>query len=45
MQKSSYCWWKLNQDIIGYVRDEFKILLGERTAEEVKKVAIGSVQN
>ncbi len=34
---------KLNQDIIGYVRDEFKILLGERTAEEVK-VAIGSVQ-
>ena len=33
---------KLNQDIIGYVRDEFKILLGERTAEEVK-IAIGSV--
>ncbi len=33
---------KLNQDIIGYVRDEFKILLGERTAEDVK-VAIGSV--
>ncbi len=33
---------KLNQDIIGYVRDEFKILLGEKTAEEVK-VAIGSV--
>lgn len=33
---------KLNQDIIGYVRDEFKILLGERTAEEVK-MSIGSV--
>lgn len=33
---------KLNQDIISYVRDEFKILLGEKTAEEVK-VAIGSV--
>jgi len=27
---------KLNKDIISYVRDEFKILLGERTAEEVK---------
>lgn len=33
---------KLNQDIISYVRDEFKILLGEKTAEDVK-VAIGSV--
>ncbi len=33
---------KLNQDIISYVRDEFKILLGERTAEDVK-IAIGSV--
>lgn len=32
---------RFNQDIINYVRDEFKILLGERTAEEVK-VAIGS---
>lgn len=31
-----------NQDIINYVRDEFKILLGERTAEEVKKT-IGAV--
>ncbi|MFA6253649.1 MAG: rod shape-determining protein [Candidatus Paceibacterota bacterium] len=27
---------RFNQDIINYVRDEFKILLGERTAEEVK---------
>ncbi len=34
---------KLNQDIISYIRDEFKILLGERTAEEVK-MAIGSVR-
>lgn len=33
---------RLNQDIITYVRDEFKILLGEKTAEEVK-VAISSV--
>jgi len=33
---------KLNQDIMSYVRDEFKILLGEKTAEEVK-IAIGSV--
>jgi rod shape-determining protein MreB len=32
---------KLNQDIITYVRDEFKILLGERTAEEVK-IALGN---
>ncbi len=33
---------RLNADIIAYVRDEFKILLGEKTAEEVK-IAIGSV--
>ena len=33
---------KLNSDIINYIRDEFKILLGERTAEEVK-VKIGNV--
>ena len=33
---------KLNQDIINYARDEFKILLGEKTAEDVK-IAIGSV--
>ncbi|OHB24795.1 MAG: rod shape-determining protein [Parcubacteria group bacterium RIFOXYD2_FULL_52_8] len=32
---------KLNQDIVTYVRDEFKILLGEKTAEEVK-IAIAS---
>ncbi len=32
---------RLNQDIINYVRDEFKLLLGERTAEDVK-MAIGS---
>lgn len=33
---------RLNNDIMTYVRDEFKILLGEKTAEEVK-IAIGSV--
>ena len=33
---------KLNQDIIAYVRSEFKILIGEKTAEQVK-IAIGSV--
>ena len=33
---------KLNEDIIQYARDEFKLLLGEKTAEEVK-IAIGSV--
>lgn len=33
---------KLNQDIISYIRDEFKILIGERTAENIK-IAIGSL--
>ena len=33
---------RLNNDIITYMRDEFKILVGERTAELVK-IAIGSV--
>lgn len=32
---------KMNQDIISYLRDEFKILIGEKTAENVK-IAIGS---
>lgn len=32
---------RLNQDIINYARDEFKLLLGERTAEDIK-IAIGS---
>lgn len=32
---------KLNQDIINYLRDEFKILIGERSAEETK-IAIGA---
>ncbi len=27
---------KLNNDIAGYIRSEFKILIGERTAEEIK---------
>ncbi|MEX0931306.1 MAG: rod shape-determining protein [Candidatus Paceibacterota bacterium] len=33
---------RLNSDIISYIRNEFKILVGERTAEDVK-IAIGSV--
>ncbi len=33
---------KLNQDIISYVRSEFKMLIGEKTAEEVK-IAIGAI--
>ena len=33
---------RLNNDIITYMRDEFKILIGERTAEMVK-IGIGSV--
>ncbi len=33
---------RLNNDIISYLRDEFKILIGEKTAESVK-IAIGSV--
>lgn len=27
---------KLNQDIINYVRDKFKLIIGERSAEEIK---------
>ncbi len=34
---------KLNSDIVGYVRDEFKMLIGEKTAEELK-IAIGTVR-
>ena len=33
---------KLNNDIIQYARDEFKLLLGERTSEDIK-IAIGAV--
>lgn len=33
---------KLNTDIINYLRDEFKILVGEKTAEELK-MSIGAV--
>ncbi len=32
---------KMNQDIISYIRNQYKILIGEKTAEEVK-IAIGS---
>lgn len=34
---------RLNADIISYIRDEFKLLIGEKTAEGVK-IAIGSVK-
>lgn len=33
---------KFNSDIIFYLRDEFKLLIGEKTAESVK-IAVGSV--
>jgi len=33
---------RFDHDIVSYVRDEFKILIGEKTAEHVK-IAIGSV--
>lgn len=33
---------KLNNDIISYVRSEFKILIGEKTAESIK-ISIGAV--
>lgn len=32
----------LNQDIASYIRNEFKILIGDRTAEDIK-IAVGSV--
>lgn len=32
----------LNQDIASYIRNEFKILIGERTAEDIK-VSVGSI--
>lgn len=35
---------ELNQDIINYARDEYNLLLGERTAEEIK-IAIGSAHS
>ena len=34
---------EMNRNIVQYVRDEFNMLLGERTAEEIK-IAIGSAQ-
>jgi rod shape-determining protein MreB len=33
---------KLNNDIISYIRNEFKILIGEKTAEYIK-IAVGTV--
>jgi len=32
---------KLNEDIVNYVQEEYKLLIGERTAEQIK-IAIGS---
>jgi rod shape-determining protein MreB and related proteins len=34
---------KLNEDIVQYAREEFNLLLGERTAEEIK-IAVGSAE-
>ncbi len=33
---------KLDNDIVSYIRDEFKILIGDKTAEELK-IAVGSI--
>lgn len=33
---------KFNEDIINYIKDELRLLIGERTAEEIK-ISIGSV--
>ncbi len=35
---------KMNEDIIQYARDEFQLLIGEKTAEEIK-ISIGSVSS
>lgn len=35
---------KLNNDIVSYIRDQFKVLIGERTAEDIK-VALASIKN
>jgi rod shape-determining protein MreB len=32
----------MNQDVIDYLRNEYKILVGEKTAEEIK-ISVGSV--
>ena len=35
---------RLNQDIISYMRDEFKLLIGEKTAESVKMAIASAIQ-
>jgi len=35
---------RLNQDIVSYIKDQFKVLVGEKTAEETK-VALASVEH
>ena len=34
---------RLNQDIVSYIRDQFKVLVGDKTAEETK-IALASVE-
>lgn len=34
---------RLNQDIVSYIRDQFKVLVGDRTAEDTK-IALASVE-
>lgn len=36
---------KLNSDIVSYIRSEFKILIGERTAEELKIAVCSVIEN
>ena len=35
---------KLNNDIVSYIRDQFKVLIGERTAEDIK-VTLASIKS
>ncbi len=34
---------RLNQDIVGYIKDQFKVLVGDKTAEDAK-IALASVE-
>src|SRR5690606_37032941 len=35
---------RLNQDIVAYIRDQFKVLIGEKTAEDLK-IALASISS
>ena len=35
---------KLNSDIVSYIRDQFKVLIGEKTAEDVK-IALAAIRS